>query len=767
MVMVPKFIILLYIFLSLGLNPSRAQTWIQAGYWYSGTEFPIADINSSLFTHLICAFANINASSYQLSVSSSDDQYFSTFTNTVKQKNPSVTTLLSIGGGSANRSVIVSMVSNSSHRKSFIDSSIKTARLYGFQGLDFSWVSANTSSDMSNMAALFQEWRAAIDSETGQSKLILTAAVPYSQYSQSSTYPIDSLRTNLNWLHVNAFDFYMPTWENLTRAHAALYDPTSNFNADFGIESWITGGLPANKLVLGLPLYGYAWTLVNPRDNTIGAPASGPAISKTGEMTYKEIRNYIHSHGANSVYNATFVVNYCTVGTTWIGFDDVEVVKVKVSFAKERKLLGYFVWQVPNDDNWLLSQTAVDVNGENGTEKKGRLSLIIILVPVTGVLILIGALTYYIRRTKNKKKDAEYKAKNSKSKANLMTEAGDFNSNAPNLMVYRFSDIEVATNRFSFENKLGEGGYGPVYKGVLSDGREIAVKKLSKTSTQGFEEFKNEVMLTAKLQHVNLVRVLGFCIEREEHMLVYEFMPNKSLDYYLYDPIKRYMLDWEKRAEIIEGVTQGLLYLQEYSRLKIIHRDLKASNILLDEEMKPKISDFGMARIFSKDEVEANTHRIVGTYGYIPPEYVKKGLYSIKSDVYSFGVLLLQIISGRKTACLYGLHENLSLLEFAYGLWTQEKGMEFMDPTLDDTNSSCTLLKCMQIALLCVQENANDRPTMLEVSSMLRNETTPMANPKRPAFSERTNENDELKRSNLKPEICSIDDSPISEVVGR
>ncbi|KAA3458020.1 cysteine-rich receptor-like protein kinase 19 [Gossypium australe] len=562
------------------------------------------------------------------------------------------------------------------------------------------------------MAALFQEWRAAIDSETGQSKLILTAAVPYSQYSESSTYPIESLRTNLNWLHVNAFDFYMPTWENFTRAHAALYDPTSNFNADFGIESWITGGLPANKLVLGLPLYGYAWTLVNPRDNTIGAPASGPAISKTGVMAYKDIRNYIQSNGANSVYNATFVVNYCTVGTTWIGFDDVEVVRVKVSFAKERKLLGYFVWQVPYDDNWLLSQTAVDVNGENGREKKGRLSLIIILVPVIGVLILIGALTCYIRRTKNKKKDTEYKAKNSKSKANIMTEAGDFNNNAPNRMVYRFSDIEMATNRFSSENKLGEG--------VLSDGREIAVKKLSRTSAQGFEEFKNEVMLTAELQHVNLVRTAY--------------------------PIKRYMLDWEKRVEIIEGVTQGLLYLQEYSRLKIIHRDLKASNILLDEAMKPKISDFGMARIFSKDEVEANTHRIVGTYGYVPPEYVKKGLYSIKSDVYSFGVLLLQI---------------------AYELWIQEKGMEFMDPTLDDTNSSCTLLRCMQIALLCVQENANDRPTMFEVSSMLRNETTPMANPKRPAFSKRTNESDELRRSNLKPEICSIDDSAITEVVGR
>ncbi|XP_017982562.1 PREDICTED: cysteine-rich receptor-like protein kinase 4 [Theobroma cacao] len=766
--MVPKFVIvLLHIFLSLGFHPSRAQNWIQAGYWFSGSEFPAADINSALFTHLICAFAGLNSSSYQLSISSSDEQYFSVFTNTVKHKNPSITTLLSIGGGSANHSVVVSMVSNSSNRKSFIDSSIKMARLYGFQGLDFSWVSANTSSDMSNIATLFDEWRSAIDSETrntSQSQLILTAAVPYSQYSESSIFPVDSLRRNLNWLHVMAYDFYMPTRENFTRVHAALYDPASNVNADFGIESWINGGLPASKLVLSLPFYGYAWTLVNPKDNIIGAPASGPAISNDGAVSYKDIRNYMQRYGANSVYNATYVVNYCTVGSTWIGFDDVEVVKIKVSYAKEKKLLGYVVWQVPYDDNWVLSKAAY-ANGGN-RQKKGRLFLISILIPIALVMILLGVLTYYFRRVKRKREGMVDVAKKFKYKASHMAAAGDFNSNVPNLMVYTFSDIEVATDRFSFEKKLGEGGYGPVYKGVLADGQEIAVKKLSKTSTQGFEEFKNEVMLTAKLQHVNLVRLLGFCIDREEQMLVYEYMPNKSLDYYLYDPVRRYLLDWKKRVEIIEGVTQGLLYLQEYSRLTIIHRDLKASNILLDEDMKPKISDFGMARIFTKDEVEANTGRIVGTYGYVPPEYVKKGIYSTKSDVYSFGVLLLQIISGKRNAHLHGSHENLSLLDFAYELWTEGTGMEFMDPTLDDTASSCKLLRCVQIALLCVQENANDRPTMLEVSSMLRNETTPVAIPKRPAFSTKHSE-DERKKSNLQLEICSIDTSPITQVVGR
>uniref|UniRef100_A0A7N2L117 non-specific serine/threonine protein kinase n=1 Tax=Quercus lobata TaxID=97700 RepID=A0A7N2L117_QUELO len=400
---------------------------------------------------------------------------------------------------------------------------------------------------------------------------------------------------------------------------------------------------------------------------------------------------------------------------------------------------------------------------ENNGRPKWRL-LVVILTTTATVALLLCLLVCYLRTRKLRSK-----AKKLESKAKNIAAAGDSNSSVPNLQVFSLADIEAATNKFSFENKLGEGGYGPVYKGVLPNRKEIAVKKLSKTSTQGFEEFKTEVMLTAKLQHVNLVRVLGFCIESDEKMLIYEYMPNKSLDYYLFDPIRRNILDWKKRIDIIDGITQGLLYLQEYSRMIIIHRDLKSSNILLDEEMKPKISDFGMARIFKKDEHEANTDRIVGTYGYIPPEYARKGVYSTKSDVYSFGVLLLQIISGKRTAFYHGLDEYVKLLEYAYELWKEGKGMEFMDPTLDDTTSSCKLIRCMQIALLCVQENAIDRPSMLEVSSMLKNETLVVTNPKKPAFSTKRDEGDEKdpKLQALQQEIFSVDDLTITELVAR
>ncbi|KAK6912082.1 S-locus receptor kinase, C-terminal, partial [Dillenia turbinata] len=300
--------------------------------------------------------------------------------------------------------------------------------------------------------------------------------------------------------------------------------------------------------------------------------------------------------------------------------------------------------------------------------------------------------------------------------------------------IFSFESLETATENFAIANKLGEGGFGPVFKGKLDDGREIAIKRLSSSSGQGLMEFKNEIIVIAKLQHTNLVRLIGCCIKREEKMLVYEYMPNRSLDSFLFDPIKKTMLDWKKRLNIIEGVAQGLLYLHRYSRLKIVHRDLKASNILLDDEMNPKISDFGMARIFGRHDTEAKTNRVVGTYGYMSPEYAMEGIFSIKSDVFSFGVLLLEIVSGNKNTAYYNSEHPLNLIGYAWELWNEGHVTQLIDPTISDSCNTDEVLRHIHVGLLCVQDSPADRPSMSEVLTMISKESTPLSTPKQPAF---------------------------------
>ncbi|CAN6212655.1 unnamed protein product [Urochloa humidicola] len=304
--------------------------------------------------------------------------------------------------------------------------------------------------------------------------------------------------------------------------------------------------------------------------------------------------------------------------------------------------------------------------------------------------------------------------------------------------LYDFSQMKAATNGFSIENKLGQGGFGAVYKGLLPDGLEIAVKRLGPCSLQGLLEFKNEIQLIAKLQHRNLVKLLGCCIEGEhEKILVYEYMPNKSLDLIIFDNKKRVSLDWPKRLNIIDGISQGLLYLHIHSRLCVVHRDLKASNILLDSEMNPKISDFGMARIFSSSVAESNTTRIVGTHGYIAPEYASDGVCSVKSDVFSFGVLLLEIISGTMTTGSYRYDGKLyKLIAYAWLLWKAGQWQELVDRCLAGNEGyHFTMERYIHVALLCVQESADDRPAMDEVVKMLSSgEGVALPEPKKPAY---------------------------------
>ncbi|KAI3745456.1 hypothetical protein L1987_58568 [Smallanthus sonchifolius] len=294
--------------------------------------------------------------------------------------------------------------------------------------------------------------------------------------------------------------------------------------------------------------------------------------------------------------------------------------------------------------------------------------------------------------------------------------------------LFSLISLESATDDFANKNKLGEGGFGPVHKGILPGGQEIAVKRLSKWSGQGLMEFKNEMILIAKLQHRNLVRLLGYCIEGEENMLVYEYLQNKSLDTFLFDEKKKVHLDWKTRFLIIQGIARGLLYLHRDSRLRIIHRDLKASNILLDKEMNPKISDFGMARIFGGNQNEANTARIVGTYGYMSPEYAMEGFFSVKSDVYSFGVLLLEIISGQRNTS-FRSHDSTNLIKHAWSLWKDVKPEELIDPSILDLCNKKEALQCIHIGMLCVQFSAVHRPTMSSVVYMLESESASLPLP--------------------------------------
>uniref|UniRef100_A0A2N9J0P4 Cysteine-rich receptor-like protein kinase 10 n=1 Tax=Fagus sylvatica TaxID=28930 RepID=A0A2N9J0P4_FAGSY len=293
---------------------------------------------------------------------------------------------------------------------------------------------------------------------------------------------------------------------------------------------------------------------------------------------------------------------------------------------------------------------------------------------------------------------------------------------------FDFDTIESATNKFSEDNKLGEGGFGTVYKGTLPNRQEIAVKRLSKSSGQGVEQFKNEVVVVAQLQHRNLARLLGFCLEGEEKILVYEFVPNKSLDYILYDPKKQGQLDWSKRYKIIGRIARGIQYLHEDSRLRIIHRDLKASNVLLDADMNPKISDFGMARIFGVDQTQGNTSRIVGDI------YAMHGEFSVKSDVYSFGVLVLEIISGKKNSNFYESEGAEDLLSYVWIHWRDGRPLELLDPTLGDSFSRDEVMRCIHLGLLCVQEDPADRPTMAMIVLTLNSGSVTLPSPQQPAF---------------------------------
>uniref|UniRef100_A0A453Q2F9 Receptor-like serine/threonine-protein kinase n=2 Tax=Aegilops tauschii subsp. strangulata TaxID=200361 RepID=A0A453Q2F9_AEGTS len=402
----------------------------------------------------------------------------------------------------------------------------------------------------------------------------------------------------------------------------------------------------------------------------------------------------------------------------------------------------------------------IRVNGLSDKKRKSTV-LKITLPVVSSLLIIIWVCLVWICCLGGKQRNKKIWKKLMSGTSSTSVELCDGNLKYPSIS---FKEIVLATNNFSNSNKLGHGGFGNVYKGTLEDGTEIAVKRLRKGSGQGVLEFRNEVLLIAKLQHKNLVRLLGFCIHGDEKLLIYEYLPNKSLDAMLFDATRKSMLNWPTRFEIIKGVARGLLYLHQDSRLKIIHRDLKASNILLDAEISPKISDFGIARIFGGDQQQENTNRVVGTYGYMSPEYALNGVFSVKSDVYSFGVLLLEIVSGSKTSSVHLKADFPSIIASAWSLWKDGNIKDFVDSSIVGSCSPDETVRCIHIGLLCVQDSPNERPLVSSIMSFLENGDISLPPPKESVyFAENNNGNDGAAENT----VNSANNMSITEVEGR
>nr|XP_043618894.1 probable LRR receptor-like serine/threonine-protein kinase At1g56140 [Erigeron canadensis] len=337
------------------------------------------------------------------------------------------------------------------------------------------------------------------------------------------------------------------------------------------------------------------------------------------------------------------------------------------------------------------------------SRKKNRTGLIVgIFAPIATVSFL-SLLALYIFSRRRKRQDTT---------DNYPEFLGI--DNKPN--IFGYGDLRDATDYFSPANKLGEGGFGSVYKGTLADGRVIAVKQLSIISHQGKKQFMAEIATISAVQHRNLVKLYGCCIDGEKRLLVYEYHENKSLDQALFG-MNSLSLKWSTRFEICLGIARGLSYLHEESRIRVVHRDVKASNVLLDSDLNPKISDFGLAKLYDDKETHMSTH-VAGTIGYLAPEYAMRGRLTEKADVFGFGVVALEIISGRPNSDSSLEDEKMYLLEWVWNLYEANSVLELVDERLSEYDEN-EARRMMRVALLCTQTSPKQRPSMSRVVAML------------------------------------------------
>ncbi|KAJ3682312.1 hypothetical protein LUZ60_014885 [Juncus effusus] len=327
-----------------------------------------------------------------------------------------------------------------------------------------------------------------------------------------------------------------------------------------------------------------------------------------------------------------------------------------------------------------------------------------------------------------------------KSRRPQRTRRGDISmvTELQGALKFRYNDLKTATNYFSEQNKLGEGGFGDVYKGLLKNGTIVAVKRLAITETSRAKaDYKSEVKLISNVHHRNLVRLLGYSSKGDDLLLVYEFMANTSLDKFIFGE-HRGTLNWKQRYDIIVGMARGLSYLHHEFYVCIIHRDIKSSNILLDDDFQPKIADFGLARLLPDDLSHLST-KFAGTLGYTAPEYAIHGNLSEKVDTYSYGVVVLEIISGRKSNDTKLELTNQYLLEWAWRLYEANELLSLVDESLNpDEYDANEVKRTIEMALMCTQSTVSARPTMSEVVVMLLSKVGPIVQPTRPTFIDST-----------------------------
>ncbi|KAI5411529.1 hypothetical protein KIW84_056557 [Lathyrus oleraceus] len=359
---------------------------------------------------------------------------------------------------------------------------------------------------------------------------------------------------------------------------------------------------------------------------------------------------------------------------------------------------------LPNKSVYGPLISAISVKSDSPPRSISAGAVVGIVVAATIIIILVFGILWW---------KGCFGKKNSLAKAEL--KSLDLQTS-----LFTLRQIKSATNNFDISNKIGEGGFGPVYKGSLPNGTMIAVKQLSSKSKQGNREFLNEIGMISALQHPYLVKLHGCCVEGDQLLLIYEYLENNSLARALFGPEEHQIkLDWSTRKKICVGIARGLAYLHEESRLKVVHRDIKATNVLLDKDLKPKISDFGLAKLDEEDNTHIST-RIAGTYGYMAPEYALHGYLTDKADVYSFGVVALEIVSGRSNTLYRSKEEAFYLLDWAHLM--KEKGdlMELVDRRLGSNLNKKEAMVVINVALLCTNVTSNLRPSMSSVVSMLK-----------------------------------------------